>query len=263
MLLNRYIFIGIIIIFLLGLESCSSPSNGQNDIDSNTLETSKTASSTNTVIDSDTNFAETDSLSTKLKNDSEFPIPIGFKLFQKIRSDLNEDGIEDCVLIIKGTNPEKVIEDEYRGQLDRNRRGILIYLSNHNKFDLTTRNLDCFSSENEDGGVYFPPELSIEINDGKLFISYEHGRYGNWRYTFRHNGSNFDLIGFDISNNYGPIINSETSINFLTKRKLIRENINPNTEESGDEIFKETWVDIEVIKFIQLSSISDFDTFEF
>ena len=113
------------------------------------------------------------------------------------------------------------------------------------------------------GGVYFPPELSIEINDGKLFISYEHGRYGNWRYTFRHNGSNFDLIGFDISNNYGPIINSETSINFLTKRKLIRENINPNTEESGDEIFKETWVDIEVIKFIQLSSISDFDTFEF
>ena len=51
---------------------------------------------------------------------------------------------------------------------------------------------------------------------------------------------------------------SETSINFLTRKKLIKENINKN-DEGGEENFKETWSDIEIGNLIKLSEIKDFD----
>jgi len=49
------------------------------------------------------------------------------------------------------------------------------------------------------------------------------------------------------------------SINFLTKKKLIRKNINQEAEKSGEEFFEETWVQIEIDELISLSEIKDFD----
>ena len=54
------------------------------------------------------------------------------------------------------------------------------------------------------------------------------------------------------------MIEEETSINFLTKRKLVRKNTNQNAE-GGDEIFKETWSNIEIANLINLSEIESFD----
>ena len=90
-------------------------------------------------------------------------IPKEYVIFEKVFGDLNMDGLPDCVLIIKGTDKTKIINDEYRGKLDRNRRGIIVLFKKNDHYDLATKNYDCFSSENEDGGVYFPPELSVEI----------------------------------------------------------------------------------------------------
>ena len=105
-----------------------------------------------------------------------------------------------------------------------------------------------------------PPDLSVEISKEKLYVHYGHGRYGYWRYIFEFKNSDFELIGYDSSSNYGPIVNTETSINFLTKRKLIKENINESdNQESGDEIFKETWSDIKLYKRVKLSVVKDFD----
>lgn len=151
------------------------------------------------------------------------------------------------------------LTNRFNQKVDRNRRGIIILFKTENGYQLTNKNFSCFSSENEDGGVYFPPELLIEFNKGNLIIHYSHGRYGFWKYTFRYQDSNFKLIGFDSSSNFGPIINRETSINFLTKKKLIRENTNENAEGNGDEIFKETWSKIEIENLIKLSEIKDFD----
>ena len=71
----------------------------------------------------------------------------------------------------------------------------------------------------------------------------------------------FELIGYDSSDNYGPIVNTETSINFLTKKKVTKTNTNKNTE-SGDEVFEEKTEKIKVDKLIQLSEIKDFDELE-
>ena len=48
------------------------------------------------------------------------------------------------------------------------------------------------------------------------------------------------------------------SINFLTKKKLTRENTNEDSQ-GGDEIFKETWENIEIDYLIKLSDIKDID----
>lgn len=259
---NQYIYLGILLVFLLGMESCSSFDGKQESTISN-----KSGISNNEVLPKEeqvgkTNLTPTDTLSEKFKSEADLTIPNGYVMFDKIQGDLNEDGLEDSIIIIKETKKEKIIQDENYGELDRNRRGILIYFTNADKIDLITSNLNCFSSENEDGGGYFPPELSVEIEKGKLFINYGHGRYGYWKYTFRFKNSDFELIGYDSSENYGPIVNRETSINFLTKRKLVRENVNQNTEDSGDEVFEETWEDLEVDKLIRLSEIKDFDILE-
>lgn len=184
-------------------------------------------------------------------------IPKGFVLFEKINGDLDKDGVEDCVLIIKATDKSKFIKDENRGELDRKRRGIIVLLNKKDHYELVAKNYTCFSSENEDGGVYFPPDLSIFIEKGNLIMHYGHGRYGYWKYTFRYKNADFDLIGYDNSNG-GAVISNETSINFLTKKKLIKENINKN-DEGGEEIFKETWKNIKQNPLIKLSKINDFD----
>ena len=184
-------------------------------------------------------------------------IPKEYVIFEKVFGDLNMDGLPDCVLIIKGTDKTKIINDEYRGKLDRNRRGIIVLFKKNDHYDLATKNYDCFSSENEDGGVYFPPELSVEIKKGKLYVTYGHGRYGYWGYTFRFQKSDFELIGYDKSNG-AVVISSETSINYLTKIKATKKNINENAE-GGDEVFKKTNKKIQVKKLIKLSEIKDFD----
>jgi hypothetical protein len=191
------------------------------------------------------------------KQPSDF-IPDGYVEFEKHFGDLNNDGLKDCVLLIKKTDPANIVINRFDQKVDRNRRGIVVLFNNEEGYELIDKNFHCFSSENEDGGVYYPPELSIKIDKEKLYIHYAHGRYGYWKYTFRYQNSNFELIGYDASSNRGPITLKETSINFLTKMKLVKKNTNENAE-GEDEIFKETWTKIEIENLIKLSKIKDFD----
>lgn len=184
-------------------------------------------------------------------------LPTGYVVFEKINGDLNKDGKDDCVLIVKATNKDNFVINRFDEKVDRNRRGIIVLLKINDDYEVATINLDCFSSENEDGGVYFPPELTIEIKRGNLYVQYGHGRYGYWQYTFRYQNSDFELIGYDQSNG-GVVIESEVSINFLTKKKQLKVNTNENAE-GGDEVFKETWKNIAIDKLIKLSEIKDFD----
>ncbi|WP_151869653.1 MULTISPECIES: hypothetical protein [Acinetobacter] len=187
-------------------------------------------------------------------------IPAKYQLFEAIEGDLNKDGLKDVILIVKATDPNAFVHDEYRGRLDRNRRGVIVLLNEKGKYKSIVSNLSCFSSENEDGGVYFPPELWMEIKNNLLSIYYSHGRYGYWRYLFRLEDKDLRLIGYDDSSNHGPLIQSQTSINFLTGKKVFRENLSQDPEE--DPSFKETWSKINQAP-IYLSKVKDFDNLSF
>jgi hypothetical protein len=187
-------------------------------------------------------------------------LPVGYVIFDSIYGDLNNDQIEDCILIIKGTDSANLIDDDIRGKLDRNRRGIIVLFNKNNQYEIVSKNYQCFSSENEDGGVYYPPELSIEIKKNKMYVHYEHGRYGYWQYVFRYQQNDFHLIGFDEGSG-GPIAEREVSINYLTKKMQEKVNVNKRAK-GGDEIFKETWKSITVTKLTKLSEVEDFDQLE-
>ncbi|MDN3710403.1 hypothetical protein QW060_26655 [Myroides ceti] len=100
-------------------------------------------------------------------------------IFDKVYGDLNKDGRDDCVLIIKDTDKSKVVINSYNQLVDRNRRGIIVLFSDPKLLILLLLEIiSCFSSENEEGGVYFPPDMSVEIQKGNLYIHYGYGRYG-------------------------------------------------------------------------------------
>lgn len=185
-------------------------------------------------------------------------IPASFVLYDSISGDLNRDGLKDMVLIIKDTQEKNVVKNRFGEMVDRNRRGIVILFQTESGFKQVILNKRCFESENEDGGAYYPPELDASIDHNKLFITYNHGRYGSWRYTFRYQNNDFVLIGYDRTDRSGPIINSEISINFLTKKKKEVLNMKDNIEEGGEEEFKEFWSDIKDRELIRLSKINEF-----
>ena len=197
------------------------------------------------------------SFSIQAQNAIEDFIPEGYVLYDTVFGDLNKDNKEDCILIIKGTNKDNFETNRFDEVVDRNRRGIIILFKSANGYQKVTENLECFSSENEDGGVYYAPELSFEVIRGNLVIHYAHGRYGWWKYTFRFQDSRFKLIGYDETNG-GVVIRDEISINFLTKKKLTRKNSNEDSE-GGDEVFKEMWSKITIDKLLNLSEIKDFE----
>lgn len=228
------------------------------------IPTNKTKTSDLALIDTSSNNKIVETTSSSESNSIlDFSLPKGFKLFEKVEGDLNGDGLNDYALIIKGTDTNHIVENQFEKKVDRNRRGILVYLSSNNELSLSLQNLNCFSSEYEDGGVYFPPELGIEIEKGKLFIQYSHGRYGYWKYTFRYQQDDFKLIGYDQSDNHGPVVHNFYSYNFLTSKKLTKENINFYSENPDKEVFKETWEELSKTELKSLKTIKDFDELSF
>jgi hypothetical protein len=106
-------------------------------------------------------------------------IPKGYTEFERYIGDLNKDGQKNCVLIIKKTDITNTVTNRFNKKVDRNRRGIIVLFKNEKGYKLADKNYDCFSSENEDGGVYYPPQLGVEVKNEKLYLHYGHGRYGD------------------------------------------------------------------------------------
>ncbi|PIF45421.1 hypothetical protein CLU96_2426 [Chryseobacterium sp. 52] len=235
---------------LMLISGCSKEEKKQESVDKNVSNTVKVTHS------------EKNEPVIEIKKDLADFVPEGYKIFEKSFGDLNKDGTEDCILIIKKIDPANIITDEYRGKLDRNRRGLIVLFKKNNGYELASKNETCFSSENEDGGVYYAPELDVYAEKGKLFIHYAHGRYGYWTYTFRYGQSDFELIGYDDSSNTGPRVNSTTSINFLTGKQLDKTNVNQEAE-GGDEVFEDSWKKLKTTKPLILSEIKDFDELDF
>ena len=188
-------------------------------------------------------------------------IPKGYKLFEKISGDLNKDGLDDCVLIIKATRKDG-FERDYEGKLiDRNRRGIIVLFSEEKGYKVAVKNYNCFSSENEDGGVYFAPYLSIDIRNSKLFVHYAHGRYGYWEYCFRYQDSDFMLIGYESLGSQGPTVLGKVSINFLTGVRYDDDNVN-KYDDDAEEKFVRKVIKLKKEPLKKLSEIDDFDELE-
>ena len=191
------------------------------------------------------------------KNPSKF-LPKGYTLYEKHFGDLNNDGQKDCILIIKGKDKKNIVVNSFEKKVDRNRRGIIVLLNKNGKYYLAAKNYACFYSENEEGYGYYAPQLFIEILEGKLDVKFKHGKYGFWSYTFKYQNAVFDLIDYHSTSLTGPVMNSTTTIDFVSKYKLFIENTNDEAE-GNDEIFQDTMSDVKIDKLIKLSEIIAFE----
>ena len=144
-------------------------------------------------------FLVNSSCKTQEKTIDDF-LPKGYVVYKKHFGDWNNDSEEDCILIIKGTNKDNFVVNRFDKKVDRNRRGIIVLLKKGKGYEMVLKNDSCFYSENEDGGVYYAPQLSIGIEKGDVFINYEQGRYGSWYYTFRLQNSSLQLIVYNSDN---------------------------------------------------------------
>lgn len=110
--------------------------------------------------------------------------------------DYNEDGRKDALYMIQGTDQSKMLPDQYDSTqiVNKNYRGLVLLLSDGNRYRIAMENDTCFYSEHEDGGVYFAPELELYIYDGgDLSVHYAHGRYGFWSFLFKYCNEDFRL----------------------------------------------------------------------
>ena len=194
----------------------------------------------------------------ELKKDPKEFVPKGYSLFQQYKGDLNKDGKPDVVLMIKGTEKSKWVDDECRGRLDRNRRGLIILFKRKNGYEQILRNDTCFSSENEDGGIADAPELELEISKNTLQIYFAHNRYGYWNYIFRYQNNDFELIGYYHNRCIRYVTYYNLDINFSTRTRVYEENLNADDAEK-EERFKVTKSKIRRRKLIKLSEIADID----
>lgn len=188
-------------------------------------------------------------------------LPQGYTLYEKHFGDLNNDEQEDCILIIKRKDKKNIVVNRFDEKVDRNRRGIIILFNNNGNYQLATKNYTCFYSENEEGYGYYAPQLFIEIIEGKLEVKFKHGKYGFWSYTFKYQNAVFDLTGYHSTSLSGPIMNSTTTIDFVSKSKLFIKNTNDEAE-GNDEVFQDTMSDVKIDKLIKLSEIIAFEALD-
>ena len=150
-------------------------------------------------------------------------------LYDAIKDDINNDGIEDVVVVTQETFKEKFMpfsdgcdestkDDKWCQIVNKNRRGVVILLSNGDKYEAVVTKRDIFESPNEDGGAYFPPELVVEIKNSELKFFYSYGKYGYWEYIFALDGKDFKLVRYFSSDNNGPKPEHIVQMDFINHR---------------------------------------------
>ena len=189
-------------------------------------------------------------------------IPKGFNLLEThCQADFNKDGKKDCVLLIKDTKKSAWQMSSTDKLVDRNRRGIVILFKTKQGYKKVLENKAIFASENEEGGVYFAPELEIIAKNHQLKFSYNHGRYGTWDYTFDYRTidgvRDFYWIGYDASSDIGPYAYFTQSVNFLTHKYRYQKNL--AKDETTEPKFKSTWFNLPKKPILRLAEIADID----
>ncbi|MDM1383910.1 hypothetical protein [Myroides marinus] len=181
-------------------------------------------------------------------------VPKNWKIVSTAKGDLNKDGIEDLVLIVKDNDASNRIKNESLGQelLDVNSRNLLILFKDKSgNYTLADSNSNGFipSENSTENPCLSDPFTGVNIVKNILILDFNYwyscGTYfvSNISYKFRYQNNNFELIGVEessFSRSSGE--QTDTSINFSIKKKEVTTGLNefhesnPVTTKSSIEI---------------------------
>jgi hypothetical protein len=167
--------------------------------------------------------------------------PLGWRVERGIRGDLNKDGRSDLVAILKGVDPNCIVQpapDEKA--IDTNPRVVLIAFGAQAGFELRVANSVIIPRVDD---PYMDDPLDLEaltIRDGVLRLGLSSWRsMGGWTsfssiFSFRWDGKQFQLIGFDretLQRNSGET--RTLSVNFATKRaRIVKGSIDDDVDDT-------------------------------
>ncbi|WP_431823226.1 hypothetical protein [Burkholderia sp. F1] len=158
-------------------------------------------------------------------------VPKGWKLEYQVKGDLNGDGRDDLVLVLRDNDPANVISHDgmCESPFDANPRILVVAfaqpdgrytLALRNETLIPTRDTPCMDDMLQDGGV--------SVGRGALRVTLSRfSSFGGWEmgsttYTFRWQDGNFMLIGYDESSvmrNSGDV--RTLSVNFSTGKAKV------------------------------------------
>ncbi len=188
-------------------------------------------------------------------------VPQGYKLMQKVSVDLNKDGNVDCVLIIKATHKNKFGKNEHGDMTDYNRRGIIVLLNRDGRYEVVSKNLSCFKSD-EQYAVGLATRLDVNVDKGMLVISFIHESNGQTSYYFRFQKNDFVLVKANYYHSCGSTTITDTVYDFLTGSGYIDTNINSDDGKKAEEYEREDFK-LKKAPLLKLSEIRAFENLEF
>ena len=160
-------------------------------------------------------------------------IPENWEIQQEIKGDLNNDGNEDLVLIIKDLDSTKIIKNDSLDtrSKDFNSRGILIlFKDKFNNYELIDKNTIGLipSMDNSENDCLADPLENIQIENNALKIQFNYWyKCGSssttiYKHTYQFIDRNFELVNVEYTdlNRYSAEVIT-TGFNFINKIKTI------------------------------------------
>lgn len=190
-------------------------------------------------------------------------VPKGWRLEQQQSGDLNKDGQDDLLLLLRSNEPKNVLKNDGLGQnpFDTNPRILAVAFGNGagKSFTLGLENHTLIARTEDpvmEDLVGETGAVAIERGTLKvtlsLFSSAGSWSAGNSTFRFRHGKRGFELIGYDnvsTQRNTGEV--EEVSINYLTGKVQI------STGTIEDDKLKDKWRKIAKKKLLLLEEIGD------
>ena len=177
-----------------------------------------------------------------------------------IVGDLNGDGVDDYVVLIRATDKKKIVEEYYSDcecdiTVNNNDRGIMIFFGENGNYRLALDNRRCFGMQDRNAECYIDV-LEVSVKKGSIFISFTNNCEGfpPKTYNFKYRDSEFELIGFDDGENGDQNV---MSVNLLTKKKLVKE-CTSQDENGRCKKYKEEWSAITLNEKILLRNVTSF-----
>jgi hypothetical protein len=160
-------------------------------------------------------------------------VPTGWGIESKVAGDLNSDGRDDFVLVLRARDPRNVVDMREQGgpeHYDTNPRILAVAFANAaGGYDLALENHTLIMRTTEpsaqdplDQNGVQPGGVEIKSQTLKVTLGYFSGNMGHATYTFRYQSGRFALIGYDgidVDRFKGDM--RDISINYVTRRKEV------------------------------------------
>lgn len=190
-------------------------------------------------------------------------LPLQWRMELKQSGDLNGDGRDDVVLVLRAVDPGNIIDMREQGgpeNYDTNPRILMVAFANAaGGYDLAMENHTLIGRTTEpsaqdplDPNGVQAGGVAIKNGTLQVTLGYFGGNMGHLTYTFRFQNAGFRLIGYDsidVERSQGTF--SQVSVNYVTRR------MSRSVGKISDDGDKATWTKLPAKPLLTIEQVGD------